>query len=689
MIFLSRKKWVVSECDRDRAADIAENCGIEPFAAFLLCSRGMTDEFEVESFLYDTDLIDPFTLPDMEKACERIHKALENGEKITVFGDYDADGVTSTALLYLYLSSQGASVDYYIPDRTAEGYGMNICAVDTLKERGTSLIITVDNGISALNEIAYANTLGIDVVVTDHHRVGDVLPDAVAVVDPHRSDSLCEFSEWAGVGVAFKLICAVDSSDGYDLLEEYGDLVALGTVADIVSLKGENRILVRSGIAFMNLALNDGTLRTGIRELLGVCDGCAEIDSSALAFRLSPRINAAGRMASAERALKLLLSEDKNEAELIAREISEVNSQRQSTEVGITEAAVRIIESDPNIKYRRVIVVSGKDWHQGVIGIVASRLTEKYSKPCIVISEHGDEAKGSGRSVDGFSLYDALSYCSELLVQYGGHVLAAGLTVESGKIDAFRNMINEYANTVPDAVPVLRIDCKLNPVSVNEEVLSAMEILEPYGADNPQPLFGLYNMEIASVQPVGNGKHLRITVKRKGYSLTAILFSVSPERFPYKISDKVDLAVKLSANEYMGKSQISIQIKDIRLSDYNYDVISKFERDYENFCNGTQISDYAAENLSADRDFCGNVYRFIKANNGWNHSAEMLCYRLGLSEDKYLSCKIALDVLTDLGIIICKEGKYTLPLQNVKTSLDNSPIFKRAASIKNNVSGKG
>lgn len=689
MIFLSRKKWVVPECDRDRAADIAENCGIEPFAAFLLCSRGITDEFEVESFLYDTDLIDPFTLPDMDKACERIHKALENGEKITVFGDYDADGVTSTALLYLYLSSQGASVDYYIPDRTTEGYGMNTCAVDALKERGTSLIITVDNGISALKETEYANTLGIDVVVTDHHKVGEVLPDAVAVVDPHRNDSLCEFSEWAGVGVAFKLICAIDSSDGYELLEEYGDLVALGTVADIVSLKGENRILVRSGIAFMNASLNDGTLRTGIRELLGVCDNCTELNSNSLAFRLSPRINAAGRIGSAERALKLLLSDDKNEAELIAHEISEVNSQRQSTEATITETAVEIIENDPDIKFRRVIVVSGKDWHQGVIGIVASRLAEKYSKPCIVISEREGEAKGSGRSIEGFSLYDALSYCSPLLIQYGGHVLAAGLTVESGKINDFRDMINEYANTVPEAVPVLRIDCKLNPISVNEDVLSAMELLEPYGADNPQPLFGLYNMEIASVQPVGNGKHLRLTVKRKGYSLTAILFSVSAERFPYKISDKVDLAVKLSANEYMGKSQISIQIKDIRLAGYDYDMISKADRDYENFCNGKEISECAVENLSADREFCGNVYRFIKSNNGWRHSAEMLCYRLGLPAEKYLSCKIALDVLTDLGIIICKDGKYSLPLQSIKSSLENSSVFRRAASIKNSVSDKG
>lgn len=678
---LSRKKWVVSQCDRDRAADIAENCGIEPFAAFLLCSRGMTDEFEVESFLYDTDLIDPFTLPDMDKACERIHKAIEDGEKITVFGDYDADGVTSTALLYSYLSSRGASVDYYIPDRTGEGYGMNNCAIDALKERGTSLIITVDNGISAISETEYAKALGIDIVVTDHHRVGESLPDVVAVVDPHRADSECEFSEWAGVGVAFKLICALDGSEGYELLEEYGDIVSLGTVADIVSLKGENRIIVRSGIAFMRAALADGTMRKGLKALIDVCDNSGEINSSILAFRLSPRINAAGRMGSAERALKLLLTENVDEATELAKEISEVNSQRQATEAGITEAAIEIIENNPHIKYSRVIVVSGKDWHQGVIGIVASRLAERYSKPAIVISETDDVARGSGRSIEGFSLYDALSYCAPVLVQFGGHTLAAGMSVENSKIDEFRAMINEYAAEKEAVVPVLHIDCKLNPSSINLDMLSAMEILEPYGAENPQPVFGLYNMKIASVQPVGGGKHLRITVTKKGYSLTAIMFSVAPENFEYKVSDTVDLAVKLSSNEYMGRVQVSVQIKDIKLSSFDdLDVIDA-QRSYEDFSVGRELSEKTKTKLKVDRDFCGNVYRYIKSNNGWSHSPEMLCYRMGLSAENIMSLKIALDVLSELGIIIYKEGKYILPVENVKSSLENSTVFRRAINF--------
>ncbi len=681
MIFLSRKKWVVSDCNRDVAASLAENCGVEPFAAFLLCSRGMTDEFEVESFLYDTELLDPFTLPDMEKAVERVTYAIENNEKITIFGDYDADGVTSTALLYLYLSSRGAAVDYYIPDREGEGYGMNTDAIDVLKERGTKLIITVDNGISAVEEIAYANTVDIDVVVTDHHRVGDVLPKAVAVVDPHRKDSMCEFSEWAGVGVAFKFICALDGSEGYELLEEYGDIVAVGTVADIVPLKGENRIIVRSGIAFMNAALNDGTLRKGLKALLQVSGSNGKLDSSALAYRISPRINASGRMGSAQRALKLLLTNDENEAKELAEEISSANAGRQETESRISEAAIEYIEANPEVKFSRVLVVEGDDWHQGVIGIVASRLVEKYGKPCIVVSKNGDTAKGSGRSIEGFSLYDALSYCADELLQFGGHTLAAGMSIETNKIQLFREKINEYAEGQGEVVPVLNIDCKLNPASVNLDMLSSLELLEPFGAENPQPLFGLYNMDITAIQPVGAGKHLRITVSRKGYSVTVIMFSVSVEEFPYIIGDKVDLAVKLGVNEYQGKTQISIQAKAIRFSGTDDEEIINSINCYEAFCSHKALSEDMRAAVSIDRDFCVNVYKYVKSMGGWRFSSEILCRRLGFSPEKTAACNIALDALSELGILENKDGKYFLPKENVKSALENSAIFRRATEI--------
>lgn len=674
---MSRKKWVVSPSNKDRAAAIAENCGVEPFAAYLLCARGMTDEFEIESFLYDTDLIDPFTLPDMEKACERIHKAIDNGERITVFGDYDADGVTSTALLYSYLHSCGAQVDCYIPDRADEGYGMNNRAIDSLKERGTQLIVTVDNGVSAIDEIDYANSLGMDVVVTDHHRAGEVLPDAVAVVDPHREDSLCEFSEWAGVGVAFKLVCALSDADGYELLEEYGDIVALGTIADIVSLTGENRIIVRSGIAYVNCAIDEGNLRPGLDAILKESGSEGSVDASSLAFRVAPRINAAGRMGSAYRALKLLLSQNIDEATEIAREISEANAQRQAIEGDITKEAIDIIEKNPNIKNRRVIVVGGQGWHQGVIGIVASRLVERYGKPCIVISQSDDMAKGSGRSIDGFSLYDALSHCGDMLVQYGGHILAAGLTVEADRVDEFREMINEYAEGLVQPVPKLVIDCKLNPANISLDVLDAVNSLQPFGADNPQPLFGFYNMEITELQAVGKGKHLRISARKNNVSITAMLFSTTPEEFPFAVSDKVDMAVKLYANEYKGTVKVNIQVKDIRPAGADDDKVIEAFRAYEVFCYSGKLP----QGFVIDRDFCGKVYKLIKSYNGWSFGEETLCVRMGLSEEYILNCKIALDVLTELELIKCTDGKYTLPGDNRKVSLEDSEIFKKATGL--------
>ena len=673
---MNRKKWIVSKCDKDLAAEIAENCGVDPFAAYLLVARGLTDEFLVESFLYDTDICDPFTLPDMEKACERIKSAIDEGEKITIFGDYDADGVTSTALLYSYLSGAGANVDYYIPDRAGEGYGMNVSAIETLKERGTKLIITVDNGISAIEEIEKAKELNIDVVVTDHHQAGDVLPDAVAVVDPHRKDCEMDFREWAGVGVAFKLVSALADCDVYDLLEAYGDILAIGTIADIVALKGENRILVRAGLAVLNEALINGTLRKGLKALIDESGATKNMTSMNAAFRIAPRINAAGRMGSAERAIKLLLTDDSEEASLLASEISEANSERQSTESGITEFAEKYIESHPEIKFSKVIVVDGENWHQGVIGIVASRLCEKYGKPCIVISKSGDVAKGSGRSIDGFSLYDALSFCKDILVQFGGHKLAAGLTVETDKIDEFRKKINEYAETLEEILPVLKLDCKLNPASINLEMLSVLNILEPFGAENPQPLFGLFNMKITGIQPVGSNKHIRLTVNKNGVSLPVMLFSVAPEDFPFTTSDTVDLAVRLTQNEYMGEVKVSIQVKDIKLSEVDDDEVQKSLALYESFRRGDTLLPEQKQKLLPDRDFCGSVYKYLRANNGFSSGEEILCYRLGFKEEKLSVLKIALDMFIELGVINYENGKYLLPTESKKVELTESGIYK-------------
>lgn len=675
---MSRKKWVVAGCDRDMAAEIAENCEIDPFAAYLLCARGICDEFEIDSFLYDTELSDPFELPDMEKACVRINSALDNSEKITVFGDYDADGVTSTALLYSYLCSCGANVDYYIPDREAEGYGMNLGAIDEISSRGTTLIITVDNGISAFEEIAYAASLGIDTVVTDHHRAGSVLPSAVAVVDPHIDGSVCEFKDWAGVGVAFKLICALDGDDGYNLLYTYSDLVALGTVADIVPLRGENRVLVKAGINLLSKLLSEGTLRPGIKALLEAAGfNQKAVTASDAAYRLAPRINAAGRMGSAKRALKLLLTDSTEIAKELAEEISNANTERQTTEKAITEKAKKLLNRDPALKAQRVIVVDGEGWHKGVIGIVASRLVEEFGKPAVVISREGEICKGSARSIDGFSLYDALFYARDTLTQFGGHTLAAGMTLETSRLCDFKEKINEYAEKAGAAMPVLRLDCKLNPASINLELLSSIELLEPFGADNSQPIFGLFNMKITEIRAMGGGKHLRLTLLKNNISVTTVLFSKTLEEFPFISGDTVDVAVRLSENEYMGEKKVSIQIKDIRLAGANDDKLWECTRTYEAFNRGEALSPEEKALILPDRQLCSAVYKYLKKHVGKVIDCEVLAFRLGLPIEKTGAVKTALDVLCELKVLKEKDGIYSIPEESLKVDLSSSLILKK------------
>ena len=676
---MSRKKWVVAQCDRDLAAQLAENCGIDPFAAYMLAARGFTDDFEVESFLFDGELCDAFLLPDMQKAVDCINSARDGGDRITVFGDYDCDGVTATALLYSYLRDSGANVDWYIPDRALEGYGMHNGAIDVLRERGTKLIVTVDNGISSVGEVEYAHSLGMEVVITDHHRAGEVLPAAAAVVDPHIEGCDCDFEDWAGVGVAFKLVCALDG-DISELLSRYSDLVAIGTVADIVPLKGENRILVREGVGFMNDALRDGTLRPGIKALVAESGGAfSEFTSTVTAFRLAPRINAAGRMGSAERAINLLLETDSEKAGIFAAEISQANAERQSIESEIAAAAIKQISENPSYKTDSVIVVDGEGWHQGVIGIVASRLVEKYGKPAIVISRSGENAKGSGRSVDGLSLYDALAACGEVLTQFGGHLLAAGMSLKTADIPEFRRRINEYAARLNIPMQQLLLDCKLNPASVSLSMLNTLSVLEPFGAENPQPLFGIFNVTISSVQPVSSGKHLRIVFTKKGVSSTAMLFSKTAEEFPFMPGDKVDLAVRLAKNEYMGEQKVSLHIKDIRFSSTDEETLQASQQLYERFCRGEALSKSECAALLPDRTFCAAIYKYIKNLKGWHHDAEILLQRLGFPRETLGKCLIALDMFTQLGFMTECEGGYTLPETAVKAPLESSEIYKRLA----------
>lgn len=673
---MSRKKWITAPIDKDLAAQVAENHSLDPFTALILVSRGITEYEDVEDF-FDTDFsfCDPYLIADMDKAALRIKGAIDNFEKICVYGDYDADGVTSTALMYSYLSSHGADVMYYIPDRITEGYGMSCSAVDKLHAQGVKLIVTVDNGVSAIEEIAYAKSLGIETVVTDHHMPGEQLPDAVAVVDPHREDCNLHFKDWAGVGVAFKTVCALENGDYSEILNEYADILAVGTVADVVDLKDENRAIVKYGVAKINANPCNGI--NALRQIAGVSDRA--LNGVGITFSLAPRINAAGRMESAETALKLLLCEDLSAALGIAEQVDNCNKQRHISENEIMEEAVACIEADKRLKYAKVIVVCGENWHHGVIGIVAARITEKYGRPSIVITFDGDKGTGSARSIEGFSVYDAIKACGDFLTHFGGHTMAAGLGIDRENVENFFRAINAYALSCEETVPTLMLDCKLNPAYINAQLAESLEALEPFGAGNPQPVFGIFGVRITGIKPVGDGKHLRISFTKGNTQFCAMKFSTTLKELPYREGDTVDLAVKIDKNEFRGEIRASVQIKDMRFSGIDEDKLFKSRALYEKYMRGETLTCHEARFLTPSRDFLLGVFNFLKNYGGWQFGIESMLVRTNCPAENLCKMQISVDVLCELGLIRQERGIILFDGGGKKADLSASAVLRDLA----------
>ncbi|MDD6022273.1 MAG: single-stranded-DNA-specific exonuclease RecJ [Oscillospiraceae bacterium] len=677
---MSRKKWIIPKIDKKRAMEIAEKYDIDPIAASLLISRGMaTDEMIKDFCSRETVLSDPFEIKDMDKAVEAIGSAIQNGEKITIYGDYDADGVTSTAILYLFLEAQGAQVDYYIPDRNTEGYGINMNAVGEIAERGTKLIVTVDNGISALRESEKIYSLGMKLVVTDHHKVPEKLPRAEAIVDPHRPDEHLLFDEWSGAGVAFKLVCALsDPQDTEMLLDEFADLVTIGTVADVVTLTGENRAIVRCGVEKIN-----ETQRAGLAALKNTAGiGEKTLNSSNIAFSVVPRINAVGRMEHSSLAVELLTCDDYDQALRIASRLQECNMARQKAENEITLEALKQLEENPKMLYDRVLVFDGMNWHGGVIGIVASRFVDKFGKPCIVITSDGEDAKGSGRSIEGFSLYDAINSASHMLTHFGGHVLAAGFGLKHKDIEKFRRTVNDYAKTVDMPFPAVRTDFRLNPDCISVDILDMFDLLEPFGAGNPQPLFALCNMRIENITAVGGGKHLRLTLSNGRSTLTAMKFSTSPNEFPYKKGDEIDAAVRLEKNEYLGETRVSVHIRDIKDSRTDDDKCLGGRRIFEKLMRGEVLKNEELLAAAAERSDVVRVYKYIKQNSAIPDDMELLCYRLGDDGENYCKFLVSAEALCELGLVE-KTGGGLLRLtpEQKKVDLSCAPILKKLGTF--------
>ena len=670
------KRWIIPEALE--AGGILEQTGLSPLLCRILERRGFDSPEKVMELLEeDRPLSDPFAIKDMDKAVERIRRALEQGERIAVFGDYDCDGITSTVLLVAYLQAVGGDVFYYVPAREGEGYGLSAAAVEQLAREGTNLILTVDNGISAHEEVELAAGLGIDVVITDHHTPRETLPPAVAVINPHRADDESDLTELSGVGVVLKLLCALeDDLEGWEILEYYSDLAMIGTTADVVPLVRENRRIVRQGLT--QLAQ---TGRAGLSALLEVCglEG-KPLTAENVAFIIAPRLNAPGRMGTVDDVIELLLTDDVAYAQDLARTIDGQNTQRKQIEEEMMARIHQTLQDQPELLNNRLLLVAGEDWHSGVMGIVASKLLEQTGKPVITFSLEGDVARGSARSLPGFSIIEAVTACSEHLTRYGGHPLAAGMSLPREHLADFMRQLEEYARLHHPRMPhpTLEIDAFLTPPELTMENIGSLSALEPFGAGNKPPLFLLRKLTVMGVYPTGDGRHVRISLSGAGASFTAIYFRITEQSFPYISGDVVDLVASVGLSQYNGRSQVSVIVRDMRRSGLPQEEIIRDGDQYACYLRGEyHLCD--GQELLPDREDIAIVYRYLRGNAGFRFSAEELYFRMMDRGITYAKMLVALDVLEEMELITRtgedgEPGFFCRP-DPPKVDLDDSAIL--------------
>ena len=645
--------------------------------AGILTARGITDPAEALTLLAgEEELSDPALLTDMDAACQRIWQAIDNGETIVVFGDYDVDGVTATALLYQHLKGMGATVKCMLPSREGDGYGLSRNAIQSIHDKGYQLIVTVDNGISAVEEAEFAAELGIDLIITDHHLPPETLPKAVAVVDPRRLDDTSPFKGLCGAGVAFKLCAALDGCPPEEMLDYCGDLAAVGTVADVMPLTGENRTLVKSGLRQLQ-----NTDRPGLEALLEEVGLAGRpITAENISYAIAPRINAAGRMDSAVTALQLVLCEDPDRAEELAHKLNEINVKRQETELEIFKAAQVLLEQQPERLEDRVMLLWGRDWHPGVIGIVASRLVERTGRPVIVVTvdEHG-ECKGSGRSVPGFNLHACIGSCADLLIRYGGHAMAAGLSVREENLPELRRRLNEWAARECPVLHTAPLECDL-PIHLDRVTVDSVrriDALAPFGAENPTPVFLLQSAVVDGVYPVSEGRHSRLRLRQGNASVYAVWFGMPSEQLPYTMGDVVDAALNLSVYESARGAQLSGRILDLhpaglgtKLSEQAA-LVAALRR-------GTPLTAEQKTLITPDRSHIITVYRELQARRWHAEDLQPLCAKLG--EENTGKTLVAVTALEQVGLIATVEkggAKYLelVPAQG-KKNLADAPILK-------------
>ena len=558
------KKWECYEIDEKKLKEFMQKYNLNELLARVLLNKGITEKENIDLFMNPTrnDFHNPFLMPDMEIAVDRILKAIDNNEKIIIYGDYDADGITSITVLKSFLEERGLEVDSYIPNRLDEGYGLNKEAIKKVFDDGHRLMITVDCGISGIDEVDYANSLGMEVLITDHHEPAQTLPNALAVVDAKRKDNEYPFNQLAGVGVVFKLIQAISIKLNLEEKEylKYLDIVCIGTISDIVPLVDENRVIAKLGLMLVNQTRN-----IGLKALLEVV-GFKSIDSGTISFGVAPRINACGRMGHEQIALDLFLAKDYETAKKLAIKLNEYNTERQSIEKRIFDEAKEKIENEEN--NNACIIVGGEGWHHGIIGIVASKVTDMYFKPSILICFENNIGKGSGRSIPGFDLHEALMNCSAELEKFGGHAMAVGVTVAKDKFNEFKTKLEEYAKKcdIDKIVPIINIDSEVQLKNIDIDSVKSLKMLEPFGEANKTPLFLFKNLKINSIRALSEGKHLKLTLKEDNFMIDAIAFNMGELSEKYLLDDKVDVVGSLEINSFNGNDSIQIVMKDLRKS---------------------------------------------------------------------------------------------------------------------------
>ena len=659
---------------------IVENHPLPMFMCRVLASRGIKDSAAARDFLNASQtLSDPMLMHDMEKAVSIVRCAIDEGKKILVFGDYDCDGITATVMLYEYLEGEGADVCYYIPERLGEGYGLSMQTVEMIISSGIELIITVDNGISAVAEIARAKEAGIEVVVTDHHALPQQLPPADALLnsafeaDDSPSRYLC------GAAMAFKLIAAleqqVQGDDVQDLLlEQFGDLTAIATLADVVPLKGENRTITHMGLEILAHTNRPGlqALARNAKANLTACH------SDTVSFVLAPRINVTGRIGSVDTAVQLLLTQNEEQAESLAAEIEKLNAERRRIEELISAETEELLRKKPSLLHSRIMTLVGDDWHLGVIGISAARMVDRYRKPCMVISCSDGIARGSARSVEGFSIIDAITACSDKLLKFGGHPMAAGFTLTEENIPSFIAALEEYAAEHYPIMPVqvVRIDATIMPEEITMANVEEMDRLSPFGCENPTPIFLLSGVILQSASPIGNGNHLRLSVLADRYTIPMVYFGTSISQFPFTAGDRIDVACNLGINEYNDQRTVSVRVVNVHPSGWRQGEVLRSAAAFESILRGEETAD-APENFTRN-DLIG-VFRYLRDNSPITVGTDGLYYILRKKLEGYTYFKhlAALQIMRELELMEeTQPERFQIKNGDKKVELECSKTYK-------------